>query len=131
MSNIPVELRYAASHEWSRLEADGTITVGITDHAQAALGDVVYVEWPEAGAQVGAKGEIAVVESVKAASDIYAPVAGTIVAVNPALDDAPETVNQDCYGAGWFFRLRPDNVTDLDGLLDAAAYAQVCENDSH
>ena len=131
MSNIPVELRYAASHEWSRLEADGTITVGITDHAQAALGDVVYVELPEAGAQVGAKGEIAVVERVKAASDIYAPVAGTIVAVNPALDDAPETVNQDCYGAGWFFRLRPDNVTDLDGLLDAAAYAQVCENDSH
>lgn len=131
MSNIPAELKYAESHEWSRLEADGTVTVGITDHAQAALGDVVYVELPESGTHVDARGEIAVVESVKAASDIYAPVAGTIIAVNSVLDDAPETVNQDCYGAGWFFRIRPDNVADLAGLLDAAGYADVCENDSH
>lgn len=131
MSNIPAELKYAESHEWSRLEADGTVTVGITDHAQAALGDVVYVELPETGTRVEAKGEIAVVESVKAASDIYAPVSGTVVAVNQVLDDAPETVNQDCYGAGWFFRLQPDNVADLQNLLDAAGYAQVCENDDH
>lgn len=131
MSNIPAELKYAESHEWSRLEADGTVTVGITDHAQAALGDVVYVELPETGTRVEAKGEIAVVESVKAASDIYAPVSGTVVAVNHALDDTPETVNQDCYGAGWFFRLRPDDAADLQNLLDAAGYAQVCENDSH
>jgi glycine cleavage system H protein len=131
MSDIPADLKYAASHEWSRLEADGTVTVGITDHAQEALGDVVYVELPEVGAHLDAKGEIAVVESVKAASDIYAPVAGTVIAVNEVLDGAPETVNQDCYGDGWFFKLRPDNVADLNGLLDAAAYATVCENDSH
>jgi glycine cleavage system H protein len=131
MSNIPAELKYAQTHEWSRLETDGLVTVGITDHAQAALGDVVYVELPESGTHVDAGGEIAVVESVKAASDIYAPVAGTVVAINNVLDDAPETVNQDCYGAGWFFRLKPDNTADLGKLLDAAGYAAVCEQDSH
>jgi len=122
MSNVPAELKYAPTHEWSRLEADGLVTVGITDHAQAALGDVVYVELPEVGTHV---------ESVKAASDIYSPVAGTVIAVNNVLDDAPETVNQDCYGAGWFLRLKPDSAADLAELLDAAGYAAVCEQDSH
>ncbi|MBM4203922.1 MAG: glycine cleavage system protein GcvH [Gammaproteobacteria bacterium] len=131
MSNVPAELKYAPTHEWSRLEADGLVTVGITDHAQAALGDVVYVELPEVGTHVDATGEIAVVESVKAASDIYSPVAGTVIAVNNVLDDAPETVNQDCYGAGWFLRLKPDSAADLAELLDAAGYAAVCEQDSH
>lgn len=131
MSNVPAELKYAPTHEWSRLEADGLVTVGITDHAQAALGDVVYVELPEVGTHVDATGEIAVVESVKAASDIYSPVAGTVIAVNNVLDDAPETVNQDCYGAGWFLRLKPDSAADLAKLLDAAGYAAVCEQDSH
>lgn len=131
MSDIPKDLKYAASHEWSRLETDGTITVGITDHAQEALGDVVYVELPEVGAQFEAQGEIAVVESVKAASDIYSPVSGKVIAVNETLEDAPETVNQDPYGDGWFFRLQPDDASDLQELLDADGYAEVCANDEH
>jgi glycine cleavage system H protein len=129
MSEFPTELRYAASHEWARLEEDGTVTVGISDHAQEALGDVVYVEHPEVGQQVSAQQEAGVVESVKAASDIYAPITGTIVAVNEALEDAPELVNQDPYGDGWFFRIEPDDVSDLEELLDAEAYAEVCEAD--
>ncbi len=131
MSEVPNELKYAASHEWARLEEDGIVTVGITDHAQNALGDVVYVELPEVDAQVQAQSEAGVVESVKAASDIYAPVSGTVVAVNEALEDAPETVNQDPYGDGWFFKIEPDNVSDLDDLLDADAYAEACEDDDH
>lgn len=130
MSEIPQELRYASTHEWARLEDDGTVTVGISDHAQDALGDVVYVEHPEVGSQVAAGEEAGVVESVKAASDIYAPVGGTIVAVNETLEDAPETVNQDPYGDGWFFRIEPDDVAQLDELLDADGYAEVCESDS-
>ena len=129
MSEFPTELRYAASHEWARLEEDGTVTVGISDHAQEALGDVVYVEHPEIGQQVSAQQEAGVVESVKAASDIYAPITGTIVAINEALEDAPELVNQDPYGDGWFFRIEPDDVSDLEELLDAEAYAEVCEAD--
>ena len=131
MSDNPKDLKYAASHEWSRLEADGTVTVGITDHAQDALGDVVYVELPEIGARFDAQGEIAVVESVKAASDIYAPVSGKVIAINDALEDSPETVNQDPYGDGWFFRLQPDDVGELTRLLDAEGYAEVCANDEH
>lgn len=131
MSEIPTELKYASSHEWARLEEDGQVTVGITDHAQQALGDVVYVEHPEVGQTVSAGAEAGVVESVKAASDIYAPVSGTIVAVNEALEDAPETVNQDPYGDGWFFRIEPDDVTQLDELLDADAYAEHCEAEEH
>jgi glycine cleavage system H protein len=131
MSEIPTELKYASSHEWARLEEDGSVTVGITDHAQDALGDVVYVEHPEVGATVSAQQEAGVVESVKAASDIYAPVSGTVIAVNDALEDAPELVNQDPYGDGWFFRIEPDDVSELDELLDAQAYAEVCENDEH
>lgn len=131
MSEIPAELKYASSHEWARLEDDGTVTVGITDHAQDALGDVVYVEHPEVDQQVAAQAEAGVVESVKAASDIYAPISGTVIETNGALEDAPETVNQDPYGDGWFFKLKPDDIAQLDDLLDADAYAEVCETDAH
>ncbi len=126
MSNIPADLRYAASHEWARLEEDGTVTIGITDHAQQALGDVVFVELPGVGRALAAGQEAGVVESVKAASDIYAPLSGTVVAVNDALTEAPEGVNADAYGA-WFFRIKPENAADLEGLLDAAAYQAACE----
>lgn len=128
MSEFPTELKYASTHEWARLEEDGTVTVGISDHAQDALGDVVYVERPEIGQQVIAQEEAGVVESVKAASDIYAPISGTITAVNEALEGAPETVNQDPYGDGWFFKLEPEDISQLGELLDAEAYAEVCES---
>jgi glycine cleavage system H protein len=131
MSEIPTELKYASSHEWARLEEDGMITVGISDHAQQALGDVVYVEHPEVGQTVSAGAETGVVESVKAASDIYAPVSGTITGINDALEDAPETVNQDPYGDGWFFKIEPDDVNELEDLLDAAAYGELCDADEH
>lgn len=127
MSNIPAELKYVASHEWIRVEADGTVTIGITDFAQAQLGDVVFVELPEVGADVAAEQDIAVVESVKAASDIYAPLAGKIIAVNDALVDAPEMVNEDPYGKAWFFKMELANAADLNDLMDAAAYAAACE----
>jgi glycine cleavage system H protein len=120
--NIPADLKYTASHEWVRSEADGTVTVGITDHAQEALGDLVYLELPEVGRQVAEDEACAVVESVKAASDIYAPVAGEVVAVNTALDDAPEQVNQDAYAA-WLFKIRPAASGATAKLLDAKAYA--------
>lgn len=126
MSNIPADLKYTPSHEWLRREADGTLTVGITDHAQEALGDLVYIELPAIGAHFAAEKEIAVVESVKAAADVYAPVSGTVTAVNQEAVDAPEGVNRDAYG-NWLFRLQPDNAADFDALLDAAAYAKVAE----
>ena len=126
MSNIPADMRYAASHEWARLEADGTVTVGISDHAQEALGDVVFVELPELGKALAAGQEAGVVESVKAASDIYAPVSGEVIAINEELADSPELVNSDPYGA-WFFKLKPANTAELDKLLDAAGYAAVAE----
>ena len=119
--NVPANLKYAKSHEWARLEADGTATVGISDHAQEALGDIVFLELPEVGRSVKAGEEVAVVESVKAASDIYAPVAGEVVAVNADLAAAPEKVNADAFAA-WMFRIKPDNGADIDKLLDAAAY---------
>lgn len=122
MSNIPADLKYVASHEWLRQEEDGTITVGITYHAQDLLGDIVYVELPEVGEHVEVDAEIAVVESVKAASDVYAPIAGEILAVNEALVDAPETINEDPYGEGWFFKIKPDNADDYQGLMDADEY---------
>jgi glycine cleavage system H protein len=122
--NIPKELKYTQSHEWTRSEADGTVSVGITDHAQEQLGDIVFVEAPKAGRKVAAGEAVGVVESVKAASDIYAPVAGEIVAGNDALADAPEKVNADAYGC-WMFRLKPDNAADLAKLLDASAYEKV------
>lgn len=131
MSNIPAELRYAATHEWARLEEDGTVTVGITDHAQGALGDVVFVELPEIDIDIQAGTEAGVVESVKAASDIYAPVSGTVIAINEALEESPETINEDPYGSGWFFKLRPTDTAELDELLDAEGYGEVAENEGH
>jgi len=121
MSDIPADLRFAESHEWARLEADGTVTVGISDHAQEALGDVVFVELAEVGAQFKAEGQAGVVESVKAASDIYAPIAGEVIAVNEELSGSPELLNTDPYGA-WIFKLKPSNSADLEKLLDAAGY---------
>ena len=126
MSNVPANLKYASSHEWMLLNADGSVTIGITDHAQEALGDLVFVELPEVGAHFDAEKEIAVVESVKAAADVYAPIAGTVTEVNQAAADAPESVNQDAYSA-WLFKMTPDNVADLDKMLDAAAYQAVAD----
>ncbi len=119
--NVPANLKYTKSHEWVRLEADGSVTVGITDHAQDLLGDLVFVELPDTGRALAAGEEAAVVESVKAAADVYAPLAGTVTEINQGVVDAPETVNQDAYAA-WLFRLAPASAADLDTLLDAAAY---------
>ena len=127
MSNTPSELKYASSHEWARLESDGTVTVGISYHAQNALGDVVFIELPEVGAEYSQGDEAAVVESVKAASDIYAPVSGEIIEVNEALDESPETVNEYPYSDGWFFRIQPSDLSELDNLLDAEAYDEQCD----
>ncbi|NVJ49210.1 MAG: glycine cleavage system protein GcvH [Gammaproteobacteria bacterium] len=124
MSDIPSELKYASSHEWARLEEDGSVVVGITDHAQALLGDVVYVELPEVEAEVSAGDEVAVVESVKAASDIYAPISGTVLEVNENLEDSPEMVNSDSYGDGWMFKIQPSDLAELEELLDAEAYGE-------
>lgn len=121
MSNILADLRFAESHEWARLEADGTVTVGISDHAQEALGDVVFVELAEVGKVFAAKDAAGVVESVKAASDIYAPVSGEVIAVNEDLSDSPENLNNDPY-ASWIFKLKPSNPAELEQLLDAAGY---------
>ena len=126
MSNVLANLKYATSHEWMLLNADGSVTIGITDHAQEALGDLVFVELPEVGAHFDADKEIAVVESVKAAADVYAPIAGTVTEVNQAAADAPESVNQDAYAA-WLFKMTPDNVADLDKMLDATAYQAVAD----
>ena len=125
MSNIPAELRYAASHEWARLEADGSVTVGISDHAQEALGDVVFVELPEPGAAVAEGDEVCVIESVKAASDILAPVDGEIVAVNDKLADNPGLVNEDPLGAAWFFKLKLDDLSVLDDFMDEDEYNEM------
>ncbi len=119
----PTDLKYAASHEWLRRESDGTVTIGITHHAQDALGELVYVELPEVGRKVEQGEACVVVESTKAASDVYAPVAGEIVAVNEALGDAPQTVNEAPFADGWLFRLRPDDAGQIEALLDADAYA--------
>jgi glycine cleavage system H protein len=121
--NVPAELKYTASHEWVRRETDGTLSIGITDFAQEALGDVVFVELPEVGRKLAAEEACAVVESVKAASDIYAPLAGAVTAVNDALKDAPEGINADAYAA-WMFRIKPDDAGALDSLLSAEAYKQ-------
>ena len=126
--NVPTELRYTSSHEWVRAEADGTLSVGITDFAQDALGDLVYLELPELGSSFAAGAVIAVVESVKAASDIYSPVAGTVLAVNDALRDQPEALNRDPYGA-WLFRLRPDDGAGIGALLDASAYRKQLDSE--
>jgi glycine cleavage system H protein len=122
MSNTPADLKYSKEHEWVRDNSDGTVTVGITDHAQDALGDLVYIELPEVGRKVEAAEACAVVESVKAASDIYSPVDGEVTEANVALGDAPESINDDPYGEGWIFKLRVSDGSQLNGLLDAAAY---------
>ena len=129
MSMTPSELKYASSHEWARLEEDRTVTIGISDHAQEALGDVVFVEVPGVGDRLAAGDEAGVVESVKAASDIYAPISGEVIAVNEALEDEPETVNADPYNDGWFFRLQPDDTSELEKLLSAEDYANHCADE--
>jgi glycine cleavage system H protein len=129
MSNIPADLKYLPSHEWARVEADGTLTVGISDHAQSALGDLVFVEVPEVGRVVKAGDAFAVVESVKAASDVYSPVSGEVLAVNENLSATPELINQEPYGAGWIMKIRPSNTAEIGKLLDAAGYQAVA--DSH
>ena len=125
MSNVPEELRYTKSHEWIRVDEDGNLTVGITDHAQEQMGDLVYVELPDVGRTVGGAEELAVVESVKAASDVYSPLAGEVAEVNEALTDAPELVNSDPYGEGWLFKMTPNDVSDLDEMLDADEYTEL------
>jgi len=129
MSNIPSELKYAPSHEWVRNEGDGTYTVGISEHAQELLGDMVFVELPEVGDEVDAGEDCAVAESVKAASDIYAPISGEIVAINEELEDAPETVNNDAYGDGWLFRIKASDESEVDNLLDAEGYAHTIDEE--
>jgi glycine cleavage system H protein len=131
MSSIPSNLKYLESHEWVRVETDGTVTVGISDHAQGALGDLVFVDLPEAGKAVSKGGATAVVESVKAASDVYAPISGEVIASNGELGGAPELVNQDPYGKGWLFKIKPSNTAELNALLDAKAYEQVVESEAH
>lgn len=131
MSNTPKELKYTKSHEWVRREADGSVTVGITDHAQHLLGDLVFIELPEVGRELAAGEECSVVESVKAASDVYAPIAGTVTAVNGDAESTPEAVNQDAYGKGWLFRMTPASDSDINALLDAAAYDAVVAAEAH
>ncbi|MDH3979618.1 MAG: glycine cleavage system protein GcvH [Gammaproteobacteria bacterium] len=131
MSNIPVELKYSKSHEWVRHNDDGSVTVGISDSAQDQLGDMVFIEVPEVGQTVTAEEACAVVESVKAASDVYAPVSGEVVEVNESLVDSPEAVNQDAYGAGWLFRVQPSEAAELDALMDGDAYSAFLEDDAH
>jgi glycine cleavage system H protein len=125
MSNVPGELRYAKSHEWLKTGGDGTATVGISDYAQASLGDITYVQLPKVGAVLRQGASFGVVESVKAASDLYAPVGGTVAAVNTALDGAPETLNADPYGAGWIMKLKVSDPAEAGALMDAAAYAKL------
>lgn len=131
MSNVPSDLKYTESHEWVRDEGDGVVSIGITDHAQELLGDLVFVELPEVGASLDKGGDCAVVESVKAASDVYAPLSGEVVEVNEDLADAPETINGDAYGDGWMFKLKVSDAAELDELMGAEAYAEHAENDDH
>ncbi len=128
--SIPNDLRYTKTHEWVRLEKDGLVSVGITAHAQDLLGDMVFVENPAVGRKLAAGEECAVVESVKAASDVYAPLTGEVAAANTEVEEAPEKINQDPYGA-WLFRVKPDNARDLDALLDAAAYQALVDSEEH
>lgn len=122
MSNIPKELRYSNSHEWVRPEGDDVFTVGITDHAQELLGDMVFVDLPDVDDEVSTGDDVAVAESVKAASDVYAPITGTVVAINEDLEDSPELVNSDPYGDGWLYKIKADDAGEVDGLMDAEGY---------
>ena len=127
MANIPENLKYLESHEWAKIEDDGTVTVGISDHAQELLGDIVFVELPQVGSSIEKQSDVAVVESVKAASDVYSPVSGEIIATNENLENAPETVNSSPYDDGWFFKVKPTNIEEVSDLLDAEAYKQLSE----
>lgn len=131
MSNIPDDLKYTKTHEWVKQESDGTLTVGITDHAQGLLGDMVFIELPETGTAYNTGDDCAVVESVKAASDVYCPVSGEITETNQAIIDAPEIVNQDPYGDGWLFRLRPNDAGEFEELLTADSYQEITQEESH
>jgi glycine cleavage system H protein len=131
MNEIPGDLRFQKSHEWARVEDNGHVTVGISEHAQSLLGDLVYVELPSVGDKVTASGSAAVVESVKAASDVYSPVSGTVTAVNDALSDKPETINEDAYGEGWMFTVEIDDADQLNDLLSPDDYAALIEDDSN
>lgn len=132
MSEIPGDLKFLKSHEWARVESDGSVTIGISDHAQGLLGDLVYVELPEVDGEAKAGETIAVVESVKAASDVYSPVTGTVIKVNSALTDKPETINEDAYGEGWLYVVQPsDLAAELEDLLGPDDYAEVLEDDDH
>jgi len=127
MNEIPGDLKFKTSHEWVRVEQDGTVTVGISDHAQDLLGDIVFVELPDIGTQMNAEDEVAIVESVKAASDIYSPVSGEIIEVNELLLDNPETVNESPYSDGWFYKIQPDDLDEINELLSPEEYSEVCE----
>lgn len=127
MNEIPGDLKFKTSHEWVRVEQDGTVTVGISDHAQDPLGDIVFVELPDIGTQMNAEDEVAIVESVKAASDVYSPVSGEIIEVNELLLDNPETVNESPYSDGWFYKIQPDDLDEINELLSPEEYSEVCE----
>ena len=128
--NIPTHLKYTKSHEWVKLEEDGTVTTGITNHAQGLLGDMVFVEIPQVGRHLKQGEECAVVESVKAAADVYAPISGEVITINPELESAPEKINEDSYSA-WLYKLKPSNIEDLNDLLDAAAYQKILDSETH
>ena len=129
VSKFPEELKYATTHEWVQFDDEGIATVGISDHAQGALGDIVFIELPEVGVTVNAKDEVAVIESVKAASDIYSPISGEVLAINEALVDSPEIVNAEPYESGWLYKVKPSDEAELDDLLNAEAYAETCEDE--
>ena len=131
MSNIPDDLHYTKTHEWVKQDADGTVTVDVSDHAQNLLGDMVFIELPDVGAEYNTGDDCAVVESVKAASDVYCPVSGEIIETNEALVDAPEMVNQDPYGDGWLFKLKPNDAGEVEDLLNAEAYKELAEEEAH
>ena len=131
MSNIPDDLHYTKTHEWVKQDADGNVTVGISDHAQNLLGDMVFIELPDVGSEYNTGDDCAVVESVKAASDVYCPISGEITETNEALVDAPEMVNQDPYGDGWLFKLKPNDAGEVEDLLNAEAYKELAEEESH
>ena len=128
MKNIPGDLKFLSSHEWARVESDGTITIGISDHAQDLLGDIVFVELPEVGQALDAEADVAIVESVKAASDLYSPLSGEVIEINSLLEDQPEIINSSPYEDGWFFKLTPSDMSELDNLLSPEDYSEVCEN---
>ena len=128
MNDIPADLKFLSSHEWARVESDGTITIGISDHAQDLLGDIVFVELPEIGQSVDAESDAAIVESVKAASDVYSPLSGEVIEVNSLLEDQPEIINSSPYEDGWFFKLSPSDIGELDNLLSPEDYSGVCKD---